>query len=231
MQAQKTGNPAVRNGFIFGVIIAVISLASSLVDLVTGTTLASANGSVSVSPLQFLGCLVFIVALALFFVVGINTARATGKVGSASVAGLMAGLVGGIVNLIVGTIIDFVYVLPNSNFTPTVPPGSTLTPSELKTAYIIGAIIGVIFILAVYAGIGAGVGALGGLIGKNNYQGPVASYQESMYQGMGGQPGYPPPGAYPPPPGAYPPPPGSYPPPPGAGYPPPPPAPPNYPGQ
>src|SRR5215467_8462320 len=106
MQAQKTGNPALRNGLIFGLILAAISLASSVIQLVTGVTLNSATGGAAPSALSLLGCLVFIVALALFFVAGMNTARANGRVGSAAIAGLLTGLFGGLINLVVGLVID-----------------------------------------------------------------------------------------------------------------------------
>ena len=253
MQASppQTGNPAVRNGFIFGIILAVISLAEAGLELLTGVTQASANGSsTSVSPLSFLGCLVFLIALALFFVAGMNTARANGRVGSGSFAGFIAGLVGGAFNLIIGLAVDFIYVFPN--YVPPQTPGTNVSPAELKQIFIITAIVVTVVVLALYAGIGAGLGALGGLVGKNNYRSPLATYQESMYQGIPGpqpggyppQPGYPPQG-YPPqqpgyPPQGYPPqqpgyPPQGYPQQPGyppqqPGYPPPPP-PPNYPGQ
>src|SRR5215472_8418586 len=154
MQAQQTGNPALRNGLIFGLILAAISLASSVIQLVSGVTLASATGGAT-SALSFLGCLVFIVALALFFVAGMNTARANGRVGSAAIAGLLTGLFGGLINLVVGLIIDFVFVIPNYSL----PAGSGLSPSDEKAAFIVGAIIGVILFLVLYCGLGAGVAA------------------------------------------------------------------------
>jgi hypothetical protein len=239
MQPQQTGNPAVRNGIIFGLILAALNIANVIIQWVTGTyndSVQAANNPGSVpttSAVSYLGCLVFLLALALCFVAGINASRATGKVGTGAIAGLITGLVGELIGGIVGVVVIVAVVAPNIHLN---------TSGSLTQGQVVGVLIGVfivIFIieLIILAGIGAGVGALGGLIGKNNYRGPVANYQESMYQGMGGQPGYPPPGAYPPPPGAYPPPPGAYPPPPGA-YPPPPPGsypppppPPNYPGQ
>ncbi|PWT71776.1 MAG: hypothetical protein C5B60_10515 [Chloroflexi bacterium] len=226
MQAQKTGNPAVRNGLIFGLILAALNIANVIIQWATGTyndTVQAANNpsaTPTTSGVSLLSCLVFLIALALCFVAGINASRATGKVGSGAIAGLITGIVGELVGGIVSLVVIIAVVAPNIHLNTS----GTLTQGEVVGVLIASVIIILIIGLIIDAGLGAGVGALGGLIGKNNYRGPVASYQESMYQGMGGQPGYPPP------PGAYPPPPGAYPPPPGA-YPPPPPAPPNYPGQ
>ena len=209
MQAQaSTGNPAVRNGFLFGIIIAVLGAVNTAVSYFTTPTSATA----APSAFGLLGCLFFLVYLALFFVAGMMTARQTGTVGSGAIAGLIAGLVGGIVGGILGVIIVIVRPPDVSS-----AAGSTLSPSELQTAIIIGAIVGVIVVLLLEAGLGAGLGALGALVGRGQYQSqhPAVAYQDSMYQGIP-QPGYPPqagypaPGAYPPPPAApgYPPQPG-----------------------
>jgi hypothetical protein len=231
MQAQQTGNPAVRNGFIFGLILAAVDIVNVIIQWVSGSyndTIQATNNPATAptaSAVSLLGCLVFLIGLALTFVAGMNTSRVTGKVGSGAIAGLITGLIGAVVGAIVSIVLVIAVIAPGIHL----DTSGTLTQSQVMAVLIVSIIVGSIVALIIEAGIGAGVGALGGLVGKNNYKGPVASYQESMYQGMGGQPGYPPPGAYPPPPGAYPPPPpGAYPPPPGT-YPPPPP--PNYPGQ
>lgn len=207
MQAQG-GNPAVRNGFLFGIIIAVLGIINSVVSYFTTPTSSSAT---TPNAFGLLGCLFFLVYLALFFVAGMMTARQTGTVGSGAITGLIAGLVGGVVSGIVGVVV--VVIRP-----PVVDTaGTNLTQSELQTAIIIGAIVGVVLVLLVEAGLGAGLGALGALVGRGQYQTqhPAAAYQDSMYQGIQQpgyppQPGYPAPGAYPPPPAApgYPPQPG-----------------------
>src|SRR5690242_15552821 len=102
MQAQAgTGNPAVRNGFLFGIIIAVLGAINSAVSYFTSPTSAAA----APSALSFLGCLFFLVYLALFFVAGMMTARQTGTVGSGAITGLIAGLVGGIIGGIIAVVV------------------------------------------------------------------------------------------------------------------------------
>ena len=48
MQAQKTGNPAVRNGLIFGLILAVVDIANVIIQWAAGSytaTIDAANGT------------------------------------------------------------------------------------------------------------------------------------------------------------------------------------------
>ena len=199
MQAPKTGNPALRNGLIFGLILAALNIANVILQWVTGSyaaTVTAANNAASgtSSPVgngaaTALGCLLFLVALALCFIAGMNTSRATGKVGSGAIAGLITGLVGEIIGGIISVVVVLVLVVPNIN----IPTGGTVSQSTIVAILIGTVVLGLILGLIIDGGIGAGVGALGGLVGKNNYRGPVAGYQESMYQGIPGQPGgYPP---------------------------------------
>ncbi len=197
----RTGNPAIRNGLIFGIIIAVLGVGNTALSYATRDTTAAGLGLV--------GILAFIIDLALFFVAGMMTARATGTVGSGAVSGLVAGLIGGLIGGIVAVIFLLTNPLPISSINSA---GSGLSESDLRNIVIVGGIIGLVLGLLLDAGLGAGLGALGALVGRGQYQSahPAAAYQESMYQGMP-QPGYPAqPGAYPPPPPApgYPPQPG-----------------------
>src|SRR5579883_2078903 len=215
MQAQQSGNPAVRNGLIFGVIIAAVTILDDIIQWVTGSynaTVQAANNPGTTTSINgastLLGCLVFLIALALCFIAGMNTARATGRVGSGAIAGLVAGLVGALIGGIIGLIIVAVVVAPGIHV-------QTTNGVSVQAILIGGAIFAIVLGLIIDGGLGAGLGAL---VGKNNYRGPVTNYQESMYQGFAGQPPAPPqypgqPGAYPPPP-QYPTQPGSYPPPP-----------------
>jgi hypothetical protein len=225
---QKSGNPAVRWGLIFGGIIAVLSLLGDGLRFATGggESFAGAGGGIGI----LVGVLLFLIGLALFFVAGMFAARDTGRTGTGSIAGLIAGLVGGAIGAIATIII--LLTLPASVFQTVTAnnPGTNISGDQLHTIFIVGGVIGAVIGLLINAGIGAGVGALGGLAGKGQYRGPVQPYQEAMYQGMPMQPGMypppPPPPGYPqyPQPGGYP----QYPPQQPGAYPPPPP--PQYPG-
>jgi len=79
MQTQpQTGNPVVRNGLIFGAILAALNLLSVILQWVTGSYESTAQNAGttggSFNPASLLGCLVFLVALALCFIAGMNTA-------------------------------------------------------------------------------------------------------------------------------------------------------------
>ena len=223
-------NAVVRWGLTFGLIMAALGSTSAIVSRLLETSLISGQAT----PEQFLPaagitllatCGAYLVYLALFFVAGIMTARQSGSVGAASLAGLLAGGVGALVNSVVSLILLFVFPTTLNSL------GSTSTlSSDTSAFYIVGFVIGLIFGLLIWGGLGAGLGALGGLIGQNQFraahpelaQAPYYAY--APYAGYPGYPGYPPAppfGAYPPPPpGAYPAYPPAYPP-----YAPPPPAP------
>ena len=215
---QQSGNPVVRQGLIYGGLIILVSIIQYVIQFAVGGP-GAFTGQSNSGGVPGLGFIVFVINLVLLFLAGMYTARQNGKVGSATLAGLIAGVVGGIFGAVIVVIILSVIPIP----TTTTSNGVQLTRSLL----IVGGVIAAIFIVLLDAGLGAGIGAIGGLVGRGNYQSrnPAPSYQESMYQGIQ-QPGtYPPPNAYAPPgsyappggyqqpqPGAYPPPPQQYPP-------------------
>jgi hypothetical protein len=231
-EMENKRNAVVRWGLTFG-------LTFGLIMAFLGATLAVGSrlleGSLidgQTTPGQLLpaagitlliGCGLDLVYLALFFVAGIMTARQSGSVGAASLAGLLAGGVGALVNSVASLIVTFVFPTTLTSL----GASSTLT-SDTSTFYIVGFVAGLIFGLVIWGGLGAGLGALGGLIGQSQFRAAHPELAQSGYYAYApytGYPGYPPAppvGAYPPPPGAYPaypayPP---YPPPPGTPYPP-----------
>ncbi len=221
---QQSGNPAVRQGLAFGGLIALVSFVQSVTQFLVGGVDAVV-GSAGSRSVPGLGAIAFLADLALLFLAGMFTARQNGKVGSATIAGLIAGVLGGLVAGII--VVIGLAVGP-------IPPTPTASGIQItRSLLILGGVFAAIFIWLFYAGLGAGVGAIGGLIGRNTHRSryPAPGYQESMYQG------YPQPGAYPPPPGgspypgAYPPPGGYAEPQPGAYPPPPQPYPQPYPSQ
>jgi hypothetical protein len=235
-----------RWGLTFGLIMAALGSANDIGSrLLEGSLFSGETTPEQVLPTAgialLIACGLFLVYLALFFVAGIMTARQSGSVGAASLAGLLAGGVGTLVSSVVSLIVTFVFPT-----TVTSIGGTSALDSDTSAFYIVGFVVGLIFGLVIWGGLGAGLGALGGLIGQNQFRAahpelvPPYPYAYAPYPGY---PPAPPLGAYPPPPpGAYPPPPGAaypaYPPPPpaeqppqGGTYPPPGSVPPSYPGQ
>lgn len=236
MQPAQQGHPVWRYGLIFGGIVGVLEIINFVISTTSrGGTSAALSGASSqtavTSGLFGLGCLFFLIGLALYFVAGMLAAGQTGRVGTGSLAGLVAGAVGGLVALIAGVIA--LATLPTSYFQSIADQtqtsgGTPATAQQIQSAAVILGIILYVIVWLVFIGLGAGIGALGGLAGRG--RAPRPQYSEAMYQGMGQ--GYPPAPGYPPQPqGGYPQP-GQYPPPPGypqqpGQYPPPPPPPPQ----
>ena len=196
MPPQQTGRPALRNGLIFGAILAAVGLGNSLIQWLAGAYVVSThavNGFTSVNvndtgPTAFLGCVVFLAVLALTFVAGMLAARRTGKVGTGSIAGLIAGAFSALVGGTLSLVVNIVLVAPALQ----VPAASTMTPSQVQALFIGTTVAGLILRLFFDSGVGAGMGALGGLLGANTYRkslpvGP-APYAP-VYPGMPGMPG------------------------------------------
>lgn len=232
MPAQPQGRPALRNGLMFGAVIALLGIANTFVQWKSGafaTTSQYTNGftTVNVSDTgasSLLGCIVFLAMMVLTFVAGYLTARRVGRASAGAVAGLIVGIVGALVSGAVGFAVILLLVAPGLQ----APAGSGWTNTQVQAALIGTTLGGAVLGLLLDAGIGAGLGALGGLAGVNSYR-TMQAGMATFYPSMPGQPGtYPPPQypQYPPQPGAYPPPqyPNQYPPQhtPPSGFPPPP---------
>jgi hypothetical protein len=175
---QANGHPILFNGLIFGVLILLVSLIGDGLSLV-GVKITDIATSFVVTGV------ILLVELLLLFLAGRAASARTGTVGAGSLAGLLAGAIAGTV----GAVISIVRVAVDPSAirdaalksNPNVDP-SVLTDQFILVTGIVGAALGLLFLL----GLGAGVGALGGLLGRQNYQ--PATYQESMYQGMPPQP-------------------------------------------
>jgi hypothetical protein len=180
-QAPPGMNPAVRNGLIFGAILAGINIISTLIQWIAGAYQAMAqagSGSgTALGAVSLFGCLAFLVGLALCFLAGMTTVSRTGRLGSGAIAGLITGLVGELVGGVLGLILVLAFVLPTLH----IPADSTLTSAQIDALIIGTGIAALIIGLIIDGGIGAGLGYLGGLVGKNSYAGPVQGSQESYY--------------------------------------------------
>jgi hypothetical protein len=209
MQMQtRSGNPALQNGLLFGVILGAIEVVISL----------------TLGNVGFLICLIFYLGIIGF--AGYRASARTGKVSTGLVAGLLAGLF----SSIIGSLGLFIYLLPNlDTLRQQLQQQATTFNQGVVINYTNNVVIGLVVLLLVILILGSsllalGIGAIGGVIGKG--KAPVPPAAPYPYPGQYPDPRYMPPPAYPPqeyiPPQAYPPSPQNYPPSPQEYMPPPP---------
>ena len=194
MPRPSTSSQVWRNGIIFGVIIAVLGLANTFISWSLGAYNISYDSATGVPTTgsgpgtSLLGCGIFLAELALIFIAGMLTARATGSVGGASLTGLVAGLFGAVISGVVGAIVIITLVAPQIQ----IPADSGISQSQIQTILIGVAIGGAVLAVLIDGGVGAGVAALGGLVGRSSYEkaNPAQPYQQSFYHGApaGAQP-------------------------------------------
>ena len=172
MQAQKPRSNWVRNGLIFGAILAALGLVNTAIQVAAGAYHVVASGASGIAtvnvtnsgPTALLGCVLFIAMLALTFLACLLTARGTGKVGSGSLAGLVAGIIGSLLGSVISTIVLVILVAPGLQ----PPPGVSITTSQIQTLFATVTIGAAFLGLLLDAGLGAGMGAIGGVIGANS---------------------------------------------------------------
>ncbi|MGO8949702.1 MAG: hypothetical protein ACLQUY_19025 [Ktedonobacterales bacterium] len=173
-ESQLSENPAVRNGLIFGAILAAVNILNVFIQWMSGSyqaiAQASSGSTTTFTSGSLFGCLAFLAGLALSFIAGMNTVSVTGRLGSGAIAGLVTGVVGELVGGVLGLIVILALVLPNL---PT-PTSTNLTAPQIDGVIVGGALLGLVLGLVVDGVIGAGLGYLGGLVGKNNYNRPEA---------------------------------------------------------
>jgi len=195
MQVQsRTGNPALQNGLLFGIILGVIEVIFSL----------------TLGNLGFLICLVIYLGLVGF--AGYRASARTGKIST----GLVAGLLVGLFSSIIGSLGLLIYTLPNVDTLRQLLQQQANTLNQgisinYTTNVVIGLLVLLLVILIVASSVLAlGIGAIGGAIGKGNAPAQPAPYPPYPYPQQYPDPRYMPPPAYPPqeyiPPQAYPPP-------------------------
>ena len=197
MQA-RSGNPALQNGLLFGVILGVNAVVFSL----------------TLGNVGFLICL--IIYLGIIGFAGYRASARTGKVSTGLVAGLLAGLF----SSIIGSLGLFLYLLPNLDaLRQQLQQNATTFNQGFTITYTNNVVIGLVVLLLVMMILGSsllalGIGAIGGAIGKG--KAPIPPAPPYSYPGPYPDPRYMPPPAYPPqeyiPPQSYPPSPQNYPP-------------------
>jgi hypothetical protein len=199
MQMQtRSGNPALQNGLLFGVILGAMEVVFSL----------------TLGNVGFLICLIFYLGI-----IGFAGYRASARSGKVS-TGLVAGLLAGLFSSIIGSLGLFLYLLPNLDTLRNLLQQQATTLNQgFVINYTNNVVIGLVLLLLVIMILGSsllalGIGAIGGAIGKG--RAPVAPAPPYPYPGQYPDPRYMPPPAYPPqeyiPPQTYPPLPQNYPP-------------------
>jgi hypothetical protein len=144
----RTGNPAIRQGLLFGILLGLFSIVSNVVlrlarlsTLFIGAIQLGYTGS---------GLLIrsvgFIIAILAYLVAGRRATQQTGRVGTGALAGLWTGLI--------GAVITWGYALLFYATAPTI----TAPPLSLMVFAILNIVLTLLF--------GAGIGALGGLLRK-----------------------------------------------------------------
>ncbi len=195
MQVQtRTGNPALQNGLLFGIILGVIEVIFSLT----------------------LGSIGFVICLVLYLgLVGFAGYRASARTGKVS-TGLVAGLFVALFSSFIGSLGLFVYTLPNVDALRQALQQQANTLNQgVSINYTNSVVIGLLVLLLVLlilasSVLALGIGAIGGAIGKGKAQVQPSAYPPYPNAGQYPEQKYMPPPAYPPqeyvPPQAYPPP-------------------------
>lgn len=192
----RSGNPALQNGLLFGVILGAIEVALPLT----------------------LGSLGYLIGLIFYLgMVGFAGYRASARTGKVS-TGLVAGLLVGLFSSFIGSLFIFISILPNiDNFRKMMQQNATTFNQGYAINYtnnlvIISLVLVLVFVIIGSSALALGIGSIGGAIGKGKAPVPPtpALPYPYPYPGQYPDPRYMPPPAYPPP--AYPPLPQRYPP-------------------
>jgi hypothetical protein len=196
-------DPRWRNALTYGIILAIINAASSLlvgwtISASPGASLLGQESPTAALTSDGLGCVSFLIQLGLLFAAGMMTARISGSVGGASWTGMVAGLIGGFFGSFATLFIFYLLIMPSIR----IPAGVNITTDELQSAILLDLIIVAVFSIVIDGGVGAGVAALGGLVGRAGYDADVAE-DEKQYNTYHGPRRTAPPEAYTPYTGSY----------------------------
>ncbi|GLV54524.1 hypothetical protein KDH_13710 [Dictyobacter sp. S3.2.2.5] len=183
-----------RLSFLYGLIFGLGMFLVGVIFYCINTFLLSSS---LVLPL-FTGGLAGLIDLGLYFLVGTLVARKTGRVGTATIAGIWTAVFDGVPYAIFATIMFFTVTL--NRLSASQPASSSFSPDATRSIQTAGGILGVVISLLLTIGVGAGMGALGGLLGRslarksgNPYLAGPPPYGQPPYPGQPfyGQPPYP----------------------------------------
>jgi len=153
MQRQFTriGNPAFRQGLLFGILLGLFSIVLNVILSLAGlsTLFIGALETTFTAIGNLINIVGLIVAILAYLFAGRRASQHTGLVGTGALAGLWTGLI--------GAVITYMYAFV---FYATKGPSPTMVPP--LSAMVLNAIVSIPVTLL----FGAGIGALGGLLRK-----------------------------------------------------------------
>lgn len=191
-QPQRAGRHVIGSGLLFGAILGLLGAGNVLLQWAVGAyhvVAQTTNGFTSVnlndnSVVSALGCVVFLMMLALTFVAGLVSARGSGRIRSGALAGLLTGSLGGLIGGLAKVLIIAMLVVPGVQ----IPDDVSMSLTQVQML-VVGIAVGTALIgLLLDIGFGTGMGALGGLIGANTYRKAMSHPGASDYPNY---PGYP----------------------------------------
>jgi len=159
----RVGNPALRQGIIFGVILGIVLIALNF----------------------FIGGIILIAGLTLVagLLAGMRASRETGRTVTGALGGLWTGLFG----LIIFVVIYFIFILitidaqvkSGQQYANSQHLNITYTPSLIITSALLSS--GILIVLGVLLGLAGGV--IGGMMGRSRAQlPPPREYEEAMFE-------------------------------------------------
>ncbi|MGO8947275.1 MAG: hypothetical protein ACLQUY_06360 [Ktedonobacterales bacterium] len=158
---ERRASAAVRNGLLFGAITAVVYIVSAFIQDITGTTVALITIGSAFTPLALLNLASLIVALVLFFLAGLRTARTDARLSSAAAAGFIAALM--------VSIVEITTLIVNQGFLygttiNTLRADKRLADGGFHYLMFLNAVAGSMLTLIIYIALGAGFGFVAGIL-------------------------------------------------------------------
>ena len=150
-QFTRTGNPAFRQGLLFGILLGLFPIVFNVILSLAGlsTLFIGALETTFTGIGHFISIVSLTVTILAYLLAGRCASQHTGKLGTGALAGLWTALIGAVITLM------YVFV-----FYATKGPSPTIAPP--LSAMVFNAILSIPVTLL----FGAGIGALGGLLRK-----------------------------------------------------------------
>lgn len=184
--APRSGSPALRQGLILGIILAVVAIGFGFISPYLG--LGAALNSV--------------IVLAIYLVFGLLAGRRastqTGKVGTGVLAGFLAGLIASVLSSILSIILVLVNIDQYRQAFQQAADQQHLHITYTNALVIQTEVLGLVFSVVLSSLIALAGGAIGGYLGKGRAPLPQQPYQESMFVPPSSSPQSPPPAPTPP---------------------------------
>jgi hypothetical protein len=168
--ATRSGSPALRQGLIFGIILAVAIIAFSFISDFLGSILIS----------DLLGLAIYVV---IGLLAGRRASSKTGRIGTGVLAGLLAGLIGSIISSILPLALTFSNLDQARQGFQQAANQAGLHVTYTNDLVIQTVVLQLVFAAVLAALLTLGGGALGGYFGRGRAPVPQQQeYQEAMFE-------------------------------------------------